>query len=232
MYPRRVTGRRYGQYCAAAKALDVVGERWSLLVVRELLDGPRRYTDLQAGLPGISTDMLAARLRDLETTGVIMRDTLPPPGAAKVYVLTPLGDGLRGPITELARWGLRLIGKPEADDAFRIHWLGLPLRVMFRPEAARGVELVVRFVVDGDELHVRIEKGRMSSVHGRDVSPDVVVTADSAATVAEIGREPASAAAAFATGRLQVAGAPDDIARLGAVLGFIDSTADAVVDSG
>src|SRR5688572_21248336 len=86
--------KSYGQWCAVAKALDLVGERWSLLIVRELLDGAKRYTDLQDGIPGISTDVLAARLKDLEEGGVLERRTLPPPAASKVYALTERGRGL------------------------------------------------------------------------------------------------------------------------------------------
>src|SRR5262245_50588135 len=86
-----MAGRTYAQYCALAKALDVIGERWALLVIRELMGGPRRYTDLMAGLPGISTDMLAARLKDLEKAGLVARRTLPPPAASSVYELTPEG---------------------------------------------------------------------------------------------------------------------------------------------
>src|SRR4051812_20041495 len=114
-----MAARSYSQYCAVAGTLDVVGERWSMLVVRELLDGPKRYVDLLAGLTGVSTDMLAARLRTLEQAGVITRRTLPPPAASKVYELTPLGQELRPVLTELARWGLRLLGEQREDDAFQ-----------------------------------------------------------------------------------------------------------------
>jgi len=104
--------RRYGQFCPLAKALDVLGERWTLLVVRELLAGPKRYTDLRAGLPGLATDLLAARLRELQQAGVIGRRVVPPPTPATVYELTERGLALRPVIRELSRWGRPLLLDP------------------------------------------------------------------------------------------------------------------------
>src|SRR5918995_3325809 len=97
--------RRYDQYCALARTLDVVGERWTLLLVRELLLGPRRYKDLLAGLPGIGTNLLAERLRHLEEFGLVRRRSLPPPAGSRVYELTELGRGLESVVMELGRWG-------------------------------------------------------------------------------------------------------------------------------
>jgi DNA-binding HxlR family transcriptional regulator len=99
--------KKYDQYCPMAHALDMVGDRWELLIVRELLPGPKRYTDLAEGLPGIGTNILAARLRDLEKCGVITKKTLPPPAASRVYELTDYGRGLRSVLRELALWGAR-----------------------------------------------------------------------------------------------------------------------------
>ena len=122
--------RAYGQYCPIAHALGLVGERWSLLVVRELLEGPKRYTDLVAGLPKIGTNILAARLRDLETAGVVEKRKLPPPAASTVYELTPYGQDLRPVIHELARWGVRSLGPPpleELEPGWLMHALDLAL---------------------------------------------------------------------------------------------------------
>lgn len=122
--------RGYDQYCPIAHALGLVGERWSLLVVRELLEGPKRYTDLAAGLPGIGTNILAARLRDLEAGGVVEKRRLPPPAASTVYELTSYGRDLRPVIHELARWGLRSLGPPPFDalePGWLVHALELPL---------------------------------------------------------------------------------------------------------
>ena len=107
--------KRYDQYCPMAHALDLVGDRWALLVVRELMHGPRRYTDLVEGLPGIGTNILAARLRDLEQADVVARRTLPPPAASKVYELTDYGRELRPAMRELALWGARSLGPPTSE---------------------------------------------------------------------------------------------------------------------
>ena len=115
--------KRYAQYCPVAHALELVGERWALLVVRELLDGPKRYTDLADGLPGIGTNILAGRLRDLEEAGVVQKRRLPPPAAAKVYELTPYGEELREPLYALGRWGARSLGPPGPDDTLAPGWL-------------------------------------------------------------------------------------------------------------
>ncbi|GAA1238705.1 hypothetical protein GCM10009665_31230 [Kitasatospora nipponensis] len=115
--------RSYDQYCAIARALDAVGERWSLLIVRELLGGPRRYTDLHADLPGVSTDILAARLKQLEAEGLVERRRLERPANATVYQLTGRGDELRVVIAALGAWGLGALGEQRPTDAVRGHWV-------------------------------------------------------------------------------------------------------------
>jgi DNA-binding HxlR family transcriptional regulator len=118
--------RSYDQYCPIARALDTVGERWALLIVRELLEGPRRYTDLHADLPGVSTDVLAGRLKDMEREGLVTRRRLPPPGAAYVYELTHRGLELRPVLAALAEWGGPALGEPRPTDAIREHWSAAP----------------------------------------------------------------------------------------------------------
>jgi DNA-binding HxlR family transcriptional regulator len=115
--------KRYAQFCPVAHALELVGERWALLVVRELLSGPKRYTDLAAALPGIGTNILASRLRDLEAGGIVQKRRLPPPAAANVYELTPYGEELREPLYALARWGARSLRPPTPEDSFAPGWL-------------------------------------------------------------------------------------------------------------
>jgi DNA-binding HxlR family transcriptional regulator len=120
--------RSYDHYCPLSRALDVIGERWTLLIVRELLAGPRRYTDLHADLPGVSTDVLASRLKELERDGLLARRRLPPPASASVYELTPRGRGLLPALTALADWGAaELPAEPGPTDALRAHWFALPL---------------------------------------------------------------------------------------------------------
>src|SRR5438874_2834358 len=118
-------GRSYGQYCSLAHALDVVGERWTLLVVRDLLLGPKRFTDLLAGLPGIGRNLLAARLRRLEDEGVVRRRTLPAPAGSRVYELTEDGVELGLALAPLARWGAQRTGVRTQDDEVRRGWVAL-----------------------------------------------------------------------------------------------------------
>src|SRR5919205_4284451 len=132
--------RSYDEYCAIAKSLDVVGDRWTLLIVRELaLRGACRYTDLRNGLPGIATNLLADRLRELERAGVIARRDAPPPIATTLFHLTPRGEQLRPVLRGLMRWGLPLMAEQAPDDAVRSHWLAGALDLMLtdrQPDAS------------------------------------------------------------------------------------------------
>lgn len=140
--------RSYSQYCPIAHALDVVGERWSLLVVRELQHGPLRYTDLLTRLEGCSTNVLATRLRELEQAGVVRRAKLPPPAASTVYTLTAEGEGLRPVLAALARWGARTIGPPPDDTVLQPGWLVRALRTAVAPLVPAGPAVGIR---SGDE---------------------------------------------------------------------------------
>ena len=132
--------RGYGQYCALAKALDVVGDRWTLLIVRELQVGPRRYRDLLAGLPGIATNLLADRLKALEAAGLVEHDE-----ESATYTLTSRGHELRASIGELMRWGLPLMLGGQGDDEFRLQWLPLAVGVIYEEKSVDPpVKLVVR----------------------------------------------------------------------------------------
>jgi DNA-binding HxlR family transcriptional regulator len=116
--------RSYNQYCAMAKTLDVIGDRWTLLIVRELLlRGPSRYTDLRDGLPGIATNLLGDRLRELEQRGLVNRTAAPPPVASTLYSLTSRGEELRPLMIELVRWGRPMMVEQGDGDDFRAHWL-------------------------------------------------------------------------------------------------------------
>jgi DNA-binding HxlR family transcriptional regulator len=163
--------KRYDQYCPMAHALDLVGERWALLIVRELMHGPKRYTDLAEHLPGIGTNILASRLRDLEACGVIAKRTLPPPAASRVYELTEYGQGLRPAIRELALWGARSLGPPTAEDELFEGWLANAVDIVLGPVAPPGrfefrVGDEVASLVDGEASPGPIE------------DPDVVVEGD------------------------------------------------------
>jgi DNA-binding HxlR family transcriptional regulator len=139
--------RSYDEYCAIAKSLDLVGDRWTLLVVRELaLRGPSRYTDLRNGLPGIASNLLADRLRDLEAAELVAREEAPAPVATTLFRLTARGEGLRPVLDDLMRWGLPLMVDQRPGDVVRSHWLAGALEVMFRDHVSEGppVELELR----------------------------------------------------------------------------------------
>lgn len=162
--------RSYGQYCALARGLDAVGDRWSLLVVRELLAGPRRYGELQAGLPGIATNLLVERLRHLQGHGVVDRT------ADGRYRLTSWGEGLRDVVYALGRWSAPVtMVRPVGGDAYRSDWLAHPVAVIFGgPDPARG-ELVVEVRTGDAPMTVRCHGGVVSVRAGAPERPDVVV---------------------------------------------------------
>lgn len=163
--------KRYEQYCPMAHALDLVGDRWALLVIRELMHGPKRYTDLVERLPGIGTNILATRLRDLEGHGVVGRRTLPPPAASKVYELTDYGQALRPAMRELALWGARSLGPPTNESEFFPGWLSNALDAVLAPLAPAGR---YEFRI-GEEL-VSLVDGEI--IEGSIDDADVVVTGE------------------------------------------------------
>src|SRR5947208_14161599 len=167
--------RKFDQYCPVAHALALVGDRWSLLIVRELLHGPKRYTDLTNGLPGIGTNILAARLRDLEESGVVQKRTLPPPAASTVYELTEYGAGLKEALYALARWGARTIGPPGPDDELYPEWGVNALPAPFDANAVRGLTETYVLVVDGDVFTARVVDGSLEATTGAAKDADVVV---------------------------------------------------------
>ncbi|MET8610060.1 winged helix-turn-helix transcriptional regulator [Streptomyces misionensis] len=196
--------RSYDQYCSAARALDLVGDRWTLLIVRELLAGPRRYTDLHADLPGVSTDVLASRLKDMERDGLATRRRLPPPGAATVYELTARGRALLPVLQALGAWGEPELGARRPTDAVRAHWFALPLL-----RALEGEGLVEVHLEAGD-FHVRAgaEAGADGPVYGDGPAPrdpDARLTFDRA-TCEAVAQGRLSLADAVRAGRVTVTG--------------------------
>ncbi|MET7682022.1 helix-turn-helix domain-containing protein [Streptomyces sp. NPDC005423] len=166
MSPRR----SYDQYCSAARALDAVGDRWTLLIVRELLGGPRRYTDLHADLPGVSTDVLASRLKDMERDGLATRRRLPPPGAAYVYELTGRGRELLPVLLALGSWGAPELAERRPTDAVRAHWFALPLLRALRERGETGEGLVEVGLEEGEfHLYVGADEDVTDATDVRDV---------------------------------------------------------------
>jgi len=164
----RGVSKCYDQYCPVAHALDVVGERWSLLIVRELLHGPMRYTDLAGRLPGCGTNILAARLKMLEEWGVVTKRKLPPPAASQVYDLTPYGAALKPVMRELALWGLSSLGPPTKEDDLFPGWLVNAVDTMFSTVAPMGS---IEFRIGGEVASLVDGRPRAGSVE----DPDVVV---------------------------------------------------------
>jgi DNA-binding HxlR family transcriptional regulator len=171
------TTRTYDDGCAAAHALDLVGERWALLVVRELLLGPKRFTDLKSGLPHASPNVLAQRLRDLEAAGVVRRGKLPPPAASKIYELTAWGRDLEPVIIALGRWGVRSPTKPP-DAELGVDSLILSFRTMFDPDRAEGLDALYEFRLGEDRFRAEVVEGRLEIARGTAEQPDATVEAD------------------------------------------------------
>lgn len=168
--------RSYGQFCGLARALDVVSGRWSLLIVRELLVAPARYGELQAGLPGISTNLLAERLRELEAAGVVER-RLDVDRNGVVYALTPWGSELRGPIAALVRWSTPLMVTGPGEDGFRTHWLVVALESLMEGRRTE-VPVAVGVEVEGAVLTVRVDEAGVRVAFEVDRQPDTVLRAE------------------------------------------------------
>jgi DNA-binding HxlR family transcriptional regulator len=163
--------RSYDQYCAVARALDVVGDRWTLLIVRELLIRPCRYGELQDGLPGVATNLLAERLRNLEESGVVTRDE------QGRYELTAWGKGLATPVRELVRWAAPLMNEKQSGDSFRSRWLEIPLDLMFGGSDPNRPDLEIEVRAGGEEAVTLVSRnGEVRSHSGPANTPDVVVS--------------------------------------------------------
>ena len=165
--------RSYDEYCAIAKSLDVVGDRWTLLIVRELaLRGPCRYTDLRNGLPGIATNLLAERLRELERAGVIAREDAPPPIATALFRLTPRGEQLRPVLEGLTRWGVPLMTEQTPDDAVRSHWLAWALELMLSDRQPDGAPFTIELRTGDRPIVIESRDGEIRSRLGAADNPD------------------------------------------------------------
>ena len=169
--------RTYGQFCALAKALDVIGDRWTLLIVREIMARDQaRYTDLRNGLPGIASNLLSERLRELEAAGIVKRETAPPPVAATLYELTERGQALRPVVRELGRWGAPLLEQANKSDEIRGHWIGLPVE-LYVTDAEPSKPPVMLEVRAGEEpVTLTIGNGEIRSSLGSAKNPDAIIS--------------------------------------------------------
>jgi DNA-binding HxlR family transcriptional regulator len=171
--------RKYGDRCGVARALDLVGERWALLVVRELLLGPKRFTDLRAGLPHVSPDVLAQRLRELEQDGIVQRRTLAPPAGSRVYELTDRGLELEPVVLALGRWGSSA-PFPPGEPRLGVDSAILALRTLFDPAAADGLSASYELRFGEQRFQARVAEGRLEVVRGSADAPDATIETDTA----------------------------------------------------
>jgi DNA-binding HxlR family transcriptional regulator len=204
--------RGYRQACGVARGLDIVGERWSLLVVRELLLGPKRFTDLRAGMPGASPDVLAQRLRDLTEAGVVRQHKLPPPVGAQVYALTEWGAELEPVVTHLGRWGSRSPSMPyDADRS--IDSLVLSMKALFDGSAADGFRATISLRLGDDRFSIDISDRELRLTRGEPERPTATMETDPGTLAALLyGGRPLDEA--VRAGSVTIGGATAAVARL------------------
>jgi len=204
--------RSYGEACRLAVALDLVGERWALLVVRELLLGPKRFTDLRTGLPNASPNILSERLRELEEGGVVRRRKLPPPYAAQVYELTGWGHELEPVVTQLGAWGAR---SPFPPDSQRINTdsIVLALRSLFDPERAGELEASYELAVGDERFHVAVADGELELGRGPAEDAAAAIEVDEAGTLAAVLTGQLPLEAAVESGAAKVGGSKREAKR-------------------
>jgi DNA-binding HxlR family transcriptional regulator len=167
--------RVYGQYCGFARALEMVGERWAMLIVRDLLVDPKRFTDLHRGLPGIPTNVLTARLKELEEAGVIRRRVLPRPAGSIIYELTAYGLELEDIVVRLGRWGAKSLGEPRPEEIVTADSLVIAMRSTFHPEAARKLRASYEIRVGEVVIHVRVNGAKLEVAVGPLPGADLIV---------------------------------------------------------
>ncbi|QUH00457.1 helix-turn-helix transcriptional regulator [Saccharopolyspora erythraea] len=167
--------RTYGQFCGLARALEIVGERWALLIVRDLAVGPKRFTDLRQGLPKIPTNVLSTRLKELEQSDVVQRRVLPRPAAAVVYELTEYGRGLEDIVIRLGLWGAQALGEPRQDEIVTPDSMIMGLRATFLPEAARGRRAGYELRLGDVVVHARVDDGELELGEGELPGADLVI---------------------------------------------------------
>jgi DNA-binding HxlR family transcriptional regulator len=174
--------RTYGQYCGLAKGLDLIGDRWVLLIVRELLAGPRRYGELLDGLPGISTNLLAERLRSMQDDGLVTR------AEGDRYVLTEWGRGLRDVVFAIGRWAYPLMGQIAEGETFRSHWIAHPVAALFPGVDPSRPELTIEVRCSERPMTIRSAAGRVTVEAGQAAAPDLVLTGPPDAVVGLLAR--------------------------------------------
>ena len=196
--------RAYGQYCGLGRALEILGERWGLLIVRDLLVAPKRFTDLQRGLPGIPSNVLTSRLKELEGAGIVRRRLLPRPAGSIVYDLTAYGAELEDAVLRLGRWGAKSLGEPREDEIVTPDSMVMALRSTFRPELAHGVTAGYELHVGDVAVHARVRGGSVEVGTGSLPGADLVIEAGPAIRAVMAGE--ITPREAIANGQVRIAG--------------------------
>lgn len=208
--------RNYQQYCSLARALDLVGERWTLLIIRDLLAGPRRYKDLQDSLDGIGTNLLANRLKELETHGLIESTRLAPPSSTRAYQLTARGRALEESVVSLAEWGMPLLENPRSNDHWRPHWNHVALKARFNAEAARDIDEIYAFEIGLYPHYVIVKGGQVETREGVPPRADLYLRSDDE-TFVSIVEGNLNLKDAIAQGLMQVEGSGETLVRMAKV---------------
>ncbi len=218
-----MTTRTYNQYCGLSYALDVVGERWTFLIVRELVAGPRRFKDLIDGLPDISTNLLSDRLKRLEQQGVIVRRVLPPPAGSTVYELTTLGHGLEPMLLELGKWGSQFVPPSwQGVHVLRAGSYALTPKTFFRPDRAQGVNETYAWHIGDEILQFTVQNGTMDVEQVESAAADVLLHTD-VLTFLGLLQGQLSPDVAVAAGLLQIEGSRAALDRFLVMSGMQDA---------
>ncbi|WP_175412694.1 winged helix-turn-helix transcriptional regulator [Streptomyces sp. TRM64462] len=212
--------REYGQFCGLAAGLDVVGERWTLLIVRELLIGPARFKSLLENLPGIGPNLLTDRLRMLVEQGLVEQTSVADDGRARLYRLTETGQELREPVLALARWGLKFLDESDTTGATRAEWGFLAVQALIVEDAIPQVDEVYEFKVSDQTFQILVRGGRVSFERGSVAEPALTIECD-ASTFVQVGARMVSPFQAIATGDVRIKGDdPEAVLRCSLMLGL------------
>ncbi|HEX5597116.1 MAG TPA: winged helix-turn-helix transcriptional regulator [Micromonosporaceae bacterium] len=212
--------RHYGQFCGLAAALDVLGERWTILVLRELLIGPARFNDIIGNLPGIGPNILSDRLRLLVKEGLVTAEEVPTDRRGRRYLLTPLGEELRQPILGLARWGMGLLDEEKAKtECSRAAWGFLAVQAMMDGSRVPGVTETYEFHVDDEVFHICLNQGEVTAHRGSSTDPALTITTD-AVTFVRVGAQLLAPLDAVLNGLIKAEGDAEALSRCTTLLGL------------
>jgi DNA-binding HxlR family transcriptional regulator len=212
--------RDYGQFCGLAAGLNIVGERWTLLIVRELLIGPMRFNEIMENLPGMGPNLLTERLRSLTEQGIIEQMPVPGDGRGRLYQLAPLGEELRGPLLGLARWGMQFLVENDRDGEVRAEWGFLAVQAMVLPDQIPDVDESYEFRVGNDVFTVDVRDRAVNFQRGTGASTPVLVITSDPETFVSIGARMTTPFEALAGGKMKFEGESDALQRCSRLLGL------------